>query len=1088
MEAVSQNPFSNILGNIKDSFLVLDLKGNILSFNKSAAVLFLLPAKPGNFFDYLSPSAAEEFNSLHLKLKESVELPISANMHIQSSTGAEFNCNIILNRYSEESMEYVLCTILPEENIIQLKNRSDIKIKTENILSIIRNNEILIILDELKALYPFTFIGREKLRKKIDRLDEYFTIKDNSNIILLANKKYLKNLSLSAKQVEGKNENIFIPSYLGTLYESVNRYAVDSGNCFVTEGIPFPVFQQEGFQNIMIPLSDSQNRSVAIISVTQEASVKKAEKTEQVKGDEKHTLIDGIPFPVLIVDGKGNIRNANSEFCKLFSVARDYLIKSELTSVLSQEFYESFVNFIRSAEVDISFNFNFQIMNEDRKTQNLIRNVRIKKESNSAAKNENYWLILDIAEQEDELENIFKRRGRMFEVLIQKNPHPVFIYNKENLRFLEVNDAALNLYGYTRDEFLQMDLTDLYTHEDIQTLLDSSSNGMKEGVFNGPFRHKKKDGTSVFVEISKTTFSFNGKDAHFNIVHDITRKLDLEVQAQLFKAAFDNSNDLVFITDSSGFISFANQAVSDVLGFARSELVKSSFTSLIVNEERGTVNKSIFQANLKDSSVINAKLKTKDGNVAEIKLTATPVFNYRKEIDSFNIIGGMVFKESIQEPAPVHDIAHGDDSNISSDSVFLSSLFHEILTPMNVILGFVREITESMELLTPEQKEASEIIEQNRTSLLNTMNLLIEYTNIQRNNYEYTPEEINITDVIDNLLKEISEITQARGIEFAYGKISNSLKFISDKHKFQTLLALIIKIITKLSKEKKIYLSAYQYGDDEFVVSIKDNYSELSSALFNNMVALFENDESQLIKDYGISKLNSRLAKNILDLLGGRFTITEDESNLRECGFVFPLEHTSAGLLRKTENEGSDENAFLDELQEQPSKIIDVNNYRTNLIRQQSNDLLSADVNLSESIITTDENVNLRKQQSAVDLSQLSCLYIEDQVDSQILFKVQLKELREIKFAVSFEEALPLLDQHHFDFIVMDINLQGEYNGLDALKIIHKMAQYQTIPIIAVTAYVLPGDREKFITVGFNDFISKPIFRDKMLESLEKIF
>jgi CheY-like chemotaxis protein len=50
------------------------------------------------------------------------------------------------------------------------------------------------------------------------------------------------------------------------------------------------------------------------------------------------------------------------------------------------------------------------------------------------------------------------------------------------------------------------------------------------------------------------------------------------------------------------------------------------------------------------------------------------------------------------------------------------------------------------------------------------------------------------------------------------------------------------------------------------------------------------------------------------------------------------------------------------------------------------------------------------------------------------------------------------------------------------------MPGYELIPIIAVTAYVLPGDREKFIAAGFNDFISKPIFREKMVSSLDKIF
>ncbi len=140
--------------------------------------------------------------------------------------------------------------------------------------------------------------------------------------------------------------------------------------------------------------------------------------------------------------------------------------------------------------------------------------------------------------------------------------------------------------------------------------------------------------------------------------------------------------------------------------------------------------------------------------------------------------------------------------------------------------------------------------------------------------------------------------------------------------------------------------------------------------------------------------------------------------------------------------------------------------------------------------LTFKEVVKQQYQQpdDKLDLNHLTCLYIEDQVDSQILFKVQMKELKDIKYAVSFEETLPLLDTEQFDFIVMDINLQGEYNGLDALKIVHKMPGYEDIPIIAVTAYVLPGDKEKFITTGFNDFISKPIFREKIIESLKKIF
>jgi CheY-like chemotaxis protein len=99
-----------------------------------------------------------------------------------------------------------------------------------------------------------------------------------------------------------------------------------------------------------------------------------------------------------------------------------------------------------------------------------------------------------------------------------------------------------------------------------------------------------------------------------------------------------------------------------------------------------------------------------------------------------------------------------------------------------------------------------------------------------------------------------------------------------------------------------------------------------------------------------------------------------------------------------------------------------------------------------------------------------------------------MKDLKSIEFANSFEKALPLLQARKYDFIIMDINLQGEYNGLDALRAIQKMENYKDVPIIAVTAYVLPGDRERFITAGFTDFISKPILRDKLESVLNNIF
>ena len=73
------------------------------------------------------------------------------------------------------------------------------------------------------------------------------------------------------------------------------------------------------------------------------------------------------------------------------------------------------------------------------------------------------------------------------------------------------------LYGYTQDEFLQMDLTDLYSPEDIQNLLETSEEILKEGEFSKPYRHRKKDGNFIYVQISKIKFKYEEKDSVFTI-------------------------------------------------------------------------------------------------------------------------------------------------------------------------------------------------------------------------------------------------------------------------------------------------------------------------------------------------------------------------------------------------------------------------------------------------------------------------------------------------------------------------------------------------------------------------------------------
>lgn len=132
-------------------------------------------------------------------------------------------------------------------------------------------------------------------------------------------------------------------------------------------------------------------------------------------------------------------------------------------------------------------------------------------------------LALDISERKQS-EEVLRRSERDYRQLFQDNPHPMWAYDPATLAFLAVNDAAIKHYGYSKDEFLTMTIKDIRPPEDIPALIKETehlSAGLNETKV---WRHRKKDGTIIYVEIRSHQTLFAGKQARIVLAHDITER------------------------------------------------------------------------------------------------------------------------------------------------------------------------------------------------------------------------------------------------------------------------------------------------------------------------------------------------------------------------------------------------------------------------------------------------------------------------------------------------------------------------------------------------------------------------------------
>ncbi len=163
-------------------------------------------------------------------------------------------------------------------------------------------------------------------------------------------------------------------------------------------------------------------------------------------------------------------------------------------------------------------------------------------------------------------------------ILFESNPFPMWIYELNTLKFLEVNDAAVEKYGYTKEEFLSLTLKDIRPEEDVDRLMENVKRETTSYQWSAGWRHKKKDGSIIDVEIISHEIVQNGIKARLVIANDVTeRKRDQEN----LRLVIESSPNAMVLTNNRGIISLINKQTEDLFGYRRSELMGKPLDLLI---------------------------------------------------------------------------------------------------------------------------------------------------------------------------------------------------------------------------------------------------------------------------------------------------------------------------------------------------------------------------------------------------------------------------------------------------------------------------------------------------------------------------
>lgn len=171
-----------------------------------------------------------------------------------------------------------------------------------------------------------------------------------------------------------------------------------------------------------------------------------------------------------------------------------------------------------------------------------------------------------------------RERYRMF---FDHAPYPMWIVDLETLRFLDVNQTAVAHYGYSRDEFLAMTIKDIRPPEDVPRLLEALPAAVDSPRMENTWRHRRKDGSLIDVELGLYSFNAEGKRARLTVVNDVTESKRVTEQLrdseERFRRIFDEAPIGMGIVGADYRFQRVNEAFCEMVGYRPSELIGKTF-------------------------------------------------------------------------------------------------------------------------------------------------------------------------------------------------------------------------------------------------------------------------------------------------------------------------------------------------------------------------------------------------------------------------------------------------------------------------------------------------------------------------------
>lgn len=640
----------------------------------------------------------------------------------------------------------------------------------------------------------------------------------------------------------------------------------------------------------------------------------------------------------------------------------------------------------------------------------------------------------DLRSEIERLNKALTETEERYHLVFLRNPQPMMIYELETLFIIDVNEACINQYGYTREEFLKMTVVDIRPKDDVDKFLKHIKSPTHSDV-SGVWKHVKKNGEIMYVNIVSHDISYNDQHARHVMVTDITSikvakdalnesvtaKKKAEQQVLLLNQSIEQSPVGILVADYEGKAEFCNTRFSQLTGYSQSEVL-GSVSKILTHYSDNTDSSNQVWNVLLSGKLWKGEFEDtrKNGEHYWANVAISPIVDNDGSIVHFV----MVFEDVTESKLMLEELMKAKVKAEESDrlkTAFLANLSHEIRTPMNGILGFM-ELLRMQGLSIDLREEYINYVRLSGERLLNTINDIIDISKIESGAIIISESVVDVNDIVRNQYDLFRAEAEIKGLDFKLEGFSNSLSVIIDRKKLESILSNLLRNAVKFTSRGYIHLS-YWHEDGKLVFKVSDSGIGIASDRILNIFDRFVQADFSFTRTHEGLGLGLAISKAYADMMGGNINVQSQP------------------------DEGS---TFILTL---PYKLV------------------------KDTILEKEPTV----EKVTTSINEITILVAEDDEVSYSYLKAIIKKtgIKMIRVTDGQDAVDACMSNPSLSVVFMDIKMPS-MDGYEATRQIRKFNT--SIPIIALTAFAFSNDREKAILSGCNDYISKPVKKELFLE------